>query len=97
MSGNGDITRCNSLDARSKLSASFDFGREGMKHSKSIPNENLHMMPKKNLLMTYCFPKNGKRCVLRVVVKLDLENVVDIVGVGGDAVIKDVEMDAFGG
>ncbi|KAL4322692.1 hypothetical protein AHAS_Ahas14G0235900 [Arachis hypogaea] len=51
MSGNGDIARCNSLDARSKLSANLDFRKEGMKHSVSILNENLHMMSKKNLLM----------------------------------------------
>ncbi|KAL4372448.1 hypothetical protein AHAS_Ahas06G0266800 [Arachis hypogaea] len=52
MSGEGDITHCiDSLDARSKFSASFDSRREGMKHSKSIPNENLHIMLKENLLM----------------------------------------------
>ncbi|KAL4276470.1 hypothetical protein AHAS_Ahas20G0210400 [Arachis hypogaea] len=31
-----------------------------------------------------------------VVVKLGLEDVVDVVRVGGDFVIKDVEVDAFG-
>ncbi|KAL4304976.1 hypothetical protein AHAS_Ahas16G0032100 [Arachis hypogaea] len=52
MSGNSDIARyTDSLDARSKLSANFDFGKEGMKHSVSISNENLHMMSKENLLM----------------------------------------------
>ena len=52
MSGNSDIPRCtNSLDARSKLPANLDSGKEGMKHSVSISNENLHMMSKENLLM----------------------------------------------
>ncbi|KAL4357132.1 hypothetical protein AHAS_Ahas09G0156100 [Arachis hypogaea] len=70
MSGDGNIAHCtDSLDARSKLSASLDFEREGMKHSK---------------------------CALGVVVKLGLEDVVDVVGVGGDAVIEDMEVDAFG-
>ncbi|KAL4343412.1 hypothetical protein AHAS_Ahas11G0075800 [Arachis hypogaea] len=36
MSGNGDIARCNSLNARLKLSANLDSGKEGMKHSVSI-------------------------------------------------------------
>ncbi|QHO22962.1 uncharacterized protein DS421_12g359580 [Arachis hypogaea] len=52
MSGNGDIARCtDSLEARLKLSANLDSGKEGMKHSVSISNENLHMMSKENLLM----------------------------------------------
>ncbi|KAL4394767.1 hypothetical protein AHAS_Ahas02G0184900 [Arachis hypogaea] len=52
MSGNGDIACCiDSLDARSKLSANLDSGKEGMKNSVSISNENLHMMLKENLLM----------------------------------------------
>ena len=52
MSDNDDIARCtDSLDARSKLSANLDSGKEGMKYSVSISNENLHMMSKKNLLM----------------------------------------------
>ncbi|KAL4276471.1 hypothetical protein AHAS_Ahas20G0210500 [Arachis hypogaea] len=52
MSGDSDIARCtDSLDVRSKLSASLDFRREGIKYSGSIPNENLHMMSKENLLM----------------------------------------------
>ncbi|KAL4391727.1 hypothetical protein AHAS_Ahas03G0274000 [Arachis hypogaea] len=52
MSGNSDIARCtDSFDARSKLSANLDSGKEGMKHSTSISNENLHMMSKENLLM----------------------------------------------
>ncbi|KAL4327776.1 hypothetical protein AHAS_Ahas13G0133900 [Arachis hypogaea] len=52
ISGNGDIARCtDSLDARSKLSVNLDSGKEEMKHSVSILNENLHMMSKKNLLM----------------------------------------------
>ncbi|KAL4393524.1 hypothetical protein AHAS_Ahas02G0060600 [Arachis hypogaea] len=73
MSGDSDIARCiNSLDARSKLFASLDFGREGIKHS------------------------GGERCALEIVVKLGLENVVDIVRVGCDAVIEDVEVDASG-
>ncbi|KAL4292872.1 hypothetical protein AHAS_Ahas18G0071500 [Arachis hypogaea] len=71
MSGNGDIVRCNSLDARLKLSANLDSGKEGMKHS------------------------SGERRALRVVVEISLEDVVDVVGVGGD-VIKDVQVDAFG-
>ncbi|KAL4323076.1 hypothetical protein AHAS_Ahas14G0274300 [Arachis hypogaea] len=53
MSGNGDIARCNSLDARSKLSANLDSRKEGKKHSVSISNENLHMMSKENLLMMF--------------------------------------------
>ncbi|KAL4390147.1 hypothetical protein AHAS_Ahas03G0116000 [Arachis hypogaea] len=45
MSGDGNIARCtDSLDARSKLSISLDSGREGMKHSESIPNENLRVL-----------------------------------------------------
>ncbi|KAL4299438.1 hypothetical protein AHAS_Ahas17G0100900 [Arachis hypogaea] len=52
MSDNGDIARCNSLDARSKLSANLDSEKEGMKHSMSISNENLHMMSKENLMMS---------------------------------------------
>ncbi|KAL4382527.1 hypothetical protein AHAS_Ahas04G0242400 [Arachis hypogaea] len=52
MSGNNDIARCtNSLDVRSKLSAKLDSGKEGMKHSVSISNENLHMILKENLIM----------------------------------------------
>ncbi|KAL4293469.1 hypothetical protein AHAS_Ahas18G0131200 [Arachis hypogaea] len=52
MSGNDDIAHCtDSLDARSKLFANLDSRKEGMKHSGSIPNENLHMMSKENLLM----------------------------------------------
>ncbi|KAL4287748.1 hypothetical protein AHAS_Ahas19G0217200 [Arachis hypogaea] len=52
MSDNGDIAHCtNSLDARSKLSVNLDSGKEGMKHSVSISNDNLHMMSKENLLM----------------------------------------------
>ncbi|QHN99312.1 uncharacterized protein DS421_13g396730 [Arachis hypogaea] len=38
---------------------------------------------------------SGKRRALGIVVELSLENVVDVVGVGGD-VIKDVEVDASG-
>ncbi|KAL4316636.1 hypothetical protein AHAS_Ahas15G0304900 [Arachis hypogaea] len=54
MSSNGDIARCtDSLDARSKLYGNLDSEKEGMKHSESIPNENLHMMSKKNLLMMF--------------------------------------------
>ncbi|KAL4392020.1 hypothetical protein AHAS_Ahas03G0303300 [Arachis hypogaea] len=52
MSGNSDIVRCNSLDAKSKLSTNLDSEKEGMKYSVSISNENLHMMSKENLLMT---------------------------------------------
>ncbi|KAL4389766.1 hypothetical protein AHAS_Ahas03G0077900 [Arachis hypogaea] len=51
MSGNGDIARCNSLDAKSNLSANLNSEKEGMKHSVSISNENLHMMLKENLLI----------------------------------------------
>ncbi|KAL4355967.1 hypothetical protein AHAS_Ahas09G0039600 [Arachis hypogaea] len=51
MSGNGDIA--DNLDARSKLYANLDSGKEGMKHSVSISNENLHMMSKENLLMMF--------------------------------------------
>ncbi|KAL4357641.1 hypothetical protein AHAS_Ahas09G0207000 [Arachis hypogaea] len=70
MSGNRDIARCNILDARSKLSANLDSGKEGIKHSV-------------------------ERCAIGIVVELGLEDVVDIVEVGGD-VIKDMEVDAFG-
>ncbi|KAL4396702.1 hypothetical protein AHAS_Ahas01G0118300 [Arachis hypogaea] len=71
MSSDDDIARCiDSLDARSKLSASLDFGREGMKHS---------------------------RHVVGVVVQLGLTDVVDVDGVEGDVVIKDVEVDASSG
>ncbi|KAL4381657.1 hypothetical protein AHAS_Ahas04G0155400 [Arachis hypogaea] len=52
MSSNDDIARCtDSLDVRLKLSANLNSGKEGMKHSGSIPNDNLHMMSKDNLLM----------------------------------------------
>ncbi|KAL4337191.1 hypothetical protein AHAS_Ahas12G0085500 [Arachis hypogaea] len=52
MSGNDNIAHCtDSLDAGSKLSANLDSEKEGMKHSGSISNENLHMMSKENLLM----------------------------------------------
>ncbi|KAL4338144.1 hypothetical protein AHAS_Ahas12G0180800 [Arachis hypogaea] len=70
-SGNDDIARCNSLDARSKLSANLDSGKEGMKHS------------------------SGERRAPGVVMKIGHEDVVDVVGVGGD-VIKDVKVDDFG-
>ncbi|QHO01799.1 uncharacterized protein DS421_13g418260 [Arachis hypogaea] len=43
----------------------------------------------------YCLPENGERHALGVVVELGLEDVVDVVGVGGD-VIEDVEVDASG-
>ncbi|KAL4276918.1 hypothetical protein AHAS_Ahas20G0255200 [Arachis hypogaea] len=39
---------------------------------------------------------DGERRVFGVVVELGLEDVVDIVGVGGDVVIEDVKVDAFG-
>ena len=45
----------------------------------------------------YCLPESGERHALRVVVELDLEDVVNVVGVGGDAVIEDVEINASGG
>ena len=52
MSSNGDIAHCtDSLDARSKLFANLDSRKEGMKHSVSISNENLHMMSKENLFI----------------------------------------------
>ena len=44
----------------------------------------------------YYLLESEERRALRVVVEVDLEDVVDVVGVGGD-VIKDVEVDAFGG
>ncbi|KAL4356519.1 hypothetical protein AHAS_Ahas09G0094800 [Arachis hypogaea] len=54
MSGNDDIAHCtDSLDARSKLSANLDSEKEGINHSVSILNENLHMMSKENLLMMF--------------------------------------------
>ncbi|RYR45499.1 hypothetical protein Ahy_A07g031333 isoform F [Arachis hypogaea] len=43
----------------------------------------------------YCLPKSGEMRALGVVVELGLQDVVDVVGVGGD-VIEDVEVDAFG-
>ncbi|KAL4345051.1 hypothetical protein AHAS_Ahas11G0239700 [Arachis hypogaea] len=65
MSGDDDIARyTDSLDTRSKLSVSLDFGRKGMKYSG-------------------------------VVVELDLEDVVDVVRVEGDAVIEDMEVCAI--
>ncbi|KAL4394361.1 hypothetical protein AHAS_Ahas02G0144300 [Arachis hypogaea] len=77
MSGNGDIAHyTNSLDARLKLSANLDSGKEEMKHSYLL--------------------ESGERRALGVVVELGLEDVVDVVRVGGD-VIQDVEVDAFGG
>ncbi|KAL4316976.1 hypothetical protein AHAS_Ahas15G0338900 [Arachis hypogaea] len=45
----------------------------------------------------YCLADSGERRALRVVVELDLEDVVNVVGVGSDAVIEDVEVYAFGG
>ncbi|KAL4276928.1 hypothetical protein AHAS_Ahas20G0256200 [Arachis hypogaea] len=44
----------------------------------------------------YCLPENGERCALRVVMKLGFEDVLDVVGIGGDAFIEDVEVDASG-
>ncbi|KAL4394273.1 hypothetical protein AHAS_Ahas02G0135500 [Arachis hypogaea] len=43
----------------------------------------------------YYLPESGERCALEVVVELGLEDVVDVVGVGGD-VIENVKVDAFG-
>ncbi|RYQ95899.1 hypothetical protein Ahy_B08g091281 isoform B [Arachis hypogaea] len=37
----------------------------------------------------YCLPKSGERCDFGVVVQLDFDNVVDVIGVGGDIVIED--------
>ncbi|KAL4365443.1 hypothetical protein AHAS_Ahas07G0106600 [Arachis hypogaea] len=52
MSGDDDVAcYTNSLDARSKLLASLDSRREGIKYSGSIPNENLYTISKENLLM----------------------------------------------
>ncbi|RYR26748.1 hypothetical protein Ahy_B02g061053 [Arachis hypogaea] len=42
----------------------------------------------------YCLLESGERRTLGIVVELGLEDVVDIVGVGGDAVVEDVEVDA---
>ncbi|KAL4337540.1 hypothetical protein AHAS_Ahas12G0120400 [Arachis hypogaea] len=82
MSGDSNIARCtNSLDARSKLSASLNSKREGMKHLESISNENLHMI---------------KRRALGIVVKLGLEDMVDVVVVGGDTIFEDVEVNGSG-
>ncbi|KAL4330366.1 hypothetical protein AHAS_Ahas13G0392900 [Arachis hypogaea] len=44
-----------------------------------------------------CFPESGERRSLRIVVELDLDDVVDVVGVGCGAVIEDVEVDISGG
>ncbi|QHO16801.1 uncharacterized protein DS421_10g306700 [Arachis hypogaea] len=40
--------------------------------------------------------KSGEKRVIGVVVEYDLENMVDVVGVGADTIIKDVEVDASG-
>ncbi|XP_020972657.1 uncharacterized protein LOC110269279 [Arachis ipaensis] len=45
----------------------------------------------------YCLLESGERRTLGIVVELGLEDVVDIVGVGGDAVVEDVEVDASSG
>ncbi|KAL4317303.1 hypothetical protein AHAS_Ahas15G0371600 [Arachis hypogaea] len=45
----------------------------------------------------YCFPENGKRRTFGVVVELGLEDVVNIVGVGDDDVIKNLEVSASSG
>ncbi|KAL4391093.1 hypothetical protein AHAS_Ahas03G0210600 [Arachis hypogaea] len=42
----------------------------------------------------YCVQKSGERRALGVVVELGLKDMVDIVGVGGDAVIENVKVDA---
>ncbi|QHO29103.1 uncharacterized protein DS421_7g222400 [Arachis hypogaea] len=39
---------------------------------------------------------SGERHALGVVVKLGLEDLVDVVGVGGDAITKNVEVEASG-
>ncbi|KAL4394354.1 hypothetical protein AHAS_Ahas02G0143600 [Arachis hypogaea] len=43
----------------------------------------------------YCLSESGERCALGVVVELGIEDIVDVVGVGGD-VIEDVEVDSSG-
>ncbi|RYR33101.1 hypothetical protein Ahy_A10g047673 isoform A [Arachis hypogaea] len=40
----------------------------------------------------YCLPENGERLALGVVVELGLEDVMDVVRIGGDVVIEDVEV-----
>ncbi|KAL4343637.1 hypothetical protein AHAS_Ahas11G0098300 [Arachis hypogaea] len=42
----------------------------------------------------YCLPESGERHALGIVVELGIEDVMNVVGVGGDAVIEDVEVDA---
>lgn len=44
----------------------------------------------------YCLLESAERRALRVVVKLDPENVIDIVGIGVDVAIEEVEVDASG-
>ena len=44
----------------------------------------------------YCLLESGERRALGVVVELGLEDVVDVVEIGGD-IIKDVKVDVFGG
>ncbi|KAL4329662.1 hypothetical protein AHAS_Ahas13G0322500 [Arachis hypogaea] len=41
----------------------------------------------------YCFPESGERHAFGVVVELGLKDVVDLVEVGGDAFIENVEVD----
>ena len=45
----------------------------------------------------YCLPESGERRALGVFVELGLEDVVDVVGVRGDTIIEDVEVDVYGG
>ncbi|KAL4288246.1 hypothetical protein AHAS_Ahas19G0267000 [Arachis hypogaea] len=65
-----------------------------MSDNGDIARESSHDVLMSNNL--YCLPESGERCALGAVVELGLEDVVDVVGVGGD-VIKDMEVDAFGG
>ncbi|KAL4300650.1 hypothetical protein AHAS_Ahas17G0222100 [Arachis hypogaea] len=44
----------------------------------------------------YCLPKSGERRALGIVIELGLEDVVDVVRVGGDTVIEDVKVDSYG-
>ncbi|KAL4289429.1 hypothetical protein AHAS_Ahas19G0385300 [Arachis hypogaea] len=63
-------------------------------NSSDVRESSHDVLMSKNL---YCLLESGEWRVLRVVVELGLEDVVDVVGVGSDAVIEDVEVDASGG
>ncbi|KAL4349786.1 hypothetical protein AHAS_Ahas10G0076800 [Arachis hypogaea] len=63
----------------------------GLRKRKNEALESSHDALMSNNL--YCLPKSGERRALGVVMELGLEDVVDVVGVGGD-VIEYVKVDA---